>query len=147
MHKRQPGPSAKRGAPGAHLQQEENSNKGSQDKGTAEHSYNSGKLTGRNFDEPRRLNSISPIVSSSRWRPLLRLCPIPLLAPGERGLALDLVLVQTGGEDKVTVRRAGQAVCRPGVGAGEAGGVAGEAGLDGGQVHPVLQGEVEELQP
>lgn len=55
--------------------------------------------------------------------------------------------MQTGGEDQVTVRRAGQAVCRPGAGAGEAGRVAGQAGLDGGQVHPVLQGEVEELQP
>lgn len=54
--------------------------------------------------------------------------------------------MQTGGEDQVTVRRAGQTVCGSGVGAGEAGRVAGEAGLDGGQVHPVLQGEVEELQ-
>lgn len=147
MHKWQSGPSAKRGAPGAHLQQEENSNKGSQDEGTAEHSYNSGKLTGRNFDEPWRLYATSPTVSSSRWRPPLWLCRITLLPPGERGLALDLVLVQTGREDQVTVRRAGQAVCRPGVGAGEADRVAGEAGLDGGQVHPVLQGEVEELQP
>lgn len=55
--------------------------------------------------------------------------------------------MQAGGEDQAAVRRAGQAVCRPGAGAGEAGGVARQAGLDGGQVHPVLQGEVEELLP
>lgn len=53
--------------------------------------------------------------------------------------------MQAGGKNEAAVRRAGQAVRRPGAGAGEAGGVAGQAGLDRGQVHPVLQGEVEEL--
>lgn len=40
---------------------------------------------------------------------------------------------------------AGEAFGLPSAGAGEAGSVAGQAGLDGGQVHPVLQGQVEEL--
>lgn len=53
--------------------------------------------------------------------------------------------MQAGGEDQVAVRWTGQAVGGPGVGAGEAGGVAGQARLNGRQVHPVLQGEVEEL--
>lgn len=146
MHKRQFGSPGERGATGAHLQQEENSEKGSQDEGTAEHGYDGGKLTGRKFDEPWGLFAASS-VASSRWHLPPRLCRVPLLPPGERGLALHLVLVQAGGEDQVTVRRAGQAVCRPSAGAGQAGGVAGQAGLDGGQVHPVLQGEVEELRP
>lgn len=68
-------------------------------------------------------------------------------SPARRGFALDLVLVQAGCEDQVAVRGAGEAVCGPGAEAGEAGGVAGQAGLDGGQVHPVLQGQVEELRP
>lgn len=128
------------------MQQEEESDEGSQDEGTAEHGYNGGKLTGRNVDETWRL-SVAASVFGGRRRPSLRLCRAPLLPPGERGLALHLVLVQAGGEDQVTVRGTGQAVCRPSAGAGEAGGVAGQAGLDGGQVHPVLQGEVEELRP
>lgn len=45
----------------------------------------------------------------------------------------------------MAVRWAGQAVSGSGAGAREAGGVAGQAGLDGGQVHPVLQREVEKL--
>lgn len=45
----------------------------------------------------------------------------------------------------MAVRGAGQAVCGPRAKAGEAGGVAVEAGLHQRQVHPVLQGEVEEL--
>lgn len=47
----------------------------------------------------------------------------------------------------MAVRRAGQAICGPGARAGEAGSVAGQAGLDGGQVHPVLQGEIQQLWP
>ena len=60
---------------------------------------------------------------------------------------MDLVLVQAGGEDQVAVGGAGQAVCGAGPRAGEAGGVTGETGLDRGQVHPVLQREVEQLRP
>lgn len=117
MPKRQFGPPAKRGAAGAHLQQEEESDEGSQDEGTAEHGYNGGKLPGGNFDETWRLSAPSPVFGS-RWYLPLRLCCVPLLPPGQRGLALHLVLVQAGGEDQVTVRRTGQAVCRPSAGAG-----------------------------
>lgn len=128
------------------MQQEEQSDEGRQDEGTAEHGYNGGKLAGGNLDETWRLSATSTVFGS-QWRPPLQRCCVPLLPPGQRGLALHLVLVQAGGEDQVTVRRTGQAVCGPSAGAGQAGRVAGQAGLDGGQVHPVLQGEVEELRP
>lgn len=47
----------------------------------------------------------------------------------------------------MAVRRAGQAICRPGARASETGRIAGQARLDGGQIYPVLQREVEELLP
>lgn len=56
-----------------------------------------------------------------------------------------MVLVQAGGEDQVAVRGAREAIAGPGAGTGEASRVAWQAGLNGGQVHPVVQGQVEEL--
>lgn len=144
--RRQFGPPAQRGGTWAHLQQEEDPDEGCQDEGTAEHGHDGRQLSGRSFAEPRRFLAFSSVVCCC-WVLPLWLRSVTLESPSKWGFTLDLVLVQAGGEDQATVRRAGQAVCRPGARAGEASRVAGQAGLDWGQVHPVLQGEVEELRP
>lgn len=146
IHRGQFGPPAQRSATWAHLQQEEDPDEGSQDEGTAEHGHDDRQLSGRSDAEPRNFLAFSAVVLCC-WDLPLWLGSVALESPSLWGFTLDLVLVQARGEDQVAVRWAGQAVCRPSARAGEAGGVAGQAGLDGGQVHPVLQGEVEELRP
>lgn len=143
IHRGKFGPPAQGRAIRAHLQQEEDPNKGGQDEGTAEHSHNGRQLIGWSNAKPRMLFAFSAVVACCCWVLLLLLDAVAM----ERWFSLNLVLVQTGRENQVAVWWTGQAVCRPGARAGEAGGMAGQAGLNGGQVHPVLQGEVEELRP
>ncbi|CAG5958222.1 unnamed protein product [Menidia menidia] len=154
-HGGQFGPQAQGGAARAHLQQEEDPGEGRQDQGTAENRHHDRQLSGRSPAEARGFLSSSSSSSSSCaagiccccWLLHLLLGSAAPQPPRERGFPLDLVLVQTGSEYQAAVGRAGQAVCGPRAGAGEAGWAAGQAGLHGGQVHPVLQGEVEQLQP